>query len=255
MIPDKDTIRRDVWEKLLQVAIPNAFFRLNFAEVIPDFVGSENAVQAIRNQPRWRASQLMFLTPDDISALRVAAYEDGKRFVISTYGITGGLLYVDPLIIPEHRFEYAATLEGLERLTIEGLVKHISFAEIRALGGFDLLITGAFAVSKTNWVRFGKGHGYFDMEAAMFWDAGCMNGMPFVICIVHDYQVIDHDLPASQFDTKVDAIFTNASILRAPSDQGHHPTSIDWSKLPEDVIAGIPPLVELRRLQRKEKHS
>ena len=87
MIPDKDTIRRDVWEKLLQVAIPNAFFRLNFAEVIPDFVGSENAVQAIRNHPRWRASQLMFLTPDDISALRVAAYEDGKRYVHKTEGL------------------------------------------------------------------------------------------------------------------------------------------------------------------------
>ena len=255
MSRSNESVRKEVWQQLVKVAVPNAFFRLNFAECIPDFVGSGNAVQAIRQHPRWRASKLMFLTPDDISALRVAAYEDGKRFVISTYGITGGLLSVDPLIIPEPRFEYAATLEGLERLTIEGLVKHISFAEIRALAGFDLLLTGAFAVSKTNWVRFGKGHGFFDMEAAMFWDAQCMNGIPFVICIVHDCQVIDHDLPASPFDTKVDAIFTNTSLHWAPLHQGHHPTSIDWSQLTEDVIAGIPPLVELRQMQRKEHHS
>ena len=79
-----ESVRKEVWQQLVKVAVPNAFFRLNFAECIPDFVGSGNAVQAIRQHPRWRASKLMFLTPDDISALRVAAYEDGKRFVIGS---------------------------------------------------------------------------------------------------------------------------------------------------------------------------
>ena len=43
----------------------------------------------------------------------------------------------------------------------------MSIIHERDLGKIDLMLTGASAVSK-NGVRFGKGHGFFDLEWGMF---------------------------------------------------------------------------------------
>jgi 5-formyltetrahydrofolate cyclo-ligase len=53
--------------------------------------------------------------------------------------------------------------------SLEHFGRPIALAELPALGKFDVMVTGASAVS-TNGVRFGKGHGFFDLEWGMFTD-------------------------------------------------------------------------------------
>ena len=69
-----------------------------------------------------------------------------------------------------------------------GAVRRIAVAEKH-----DLLVTGASAVS-THGIRFGKGHGYFDLEWAMFSEIHCLADDPLVVCAVHDCQVVDLNL-------------------------------------------------------------
>jgi 5-formyltetrahydrofolate cyclo-ligase len=171
-------------------------------------------------------------------------------FLITTYGILDGFRIVDPSEFSSEHYEFASTLQGIEEYGHK-----ISLAEIACLGGIDLLVTGGFAMSRTNWVRFGKGHGYFDLEAAMLNDAGCLSSDPKVLGIVHDCQVKDFDFPASPLDTRVDIIITGTSTFHAPAGQGFHRTSIDWTRLaPEDLVR-MSVLKELQQAQEKEKNS
>ena len=80
---------------------------------------------------------------------------------MTTYGIVRGFLYLDPADVPPAERRYAATLDGMDRYATP-----VSLREIGELGPVSLLVTGGSAVSR-NGVRFGKGHGYFDLEFAM----------------------------------------------------------------------------------------
>ena len=82
-----------------------------------------------------------------------------------TGGIKRGFLLFSHDRIPLHQGEFASTLDGAE---IFGL--SISLTDIMDLAEsskIDMMITGASAVSM-NGVRYGKGHGYFDIEWALF---------------------------------------------------------------------------------------
>ncbi len=68
---------------------------------------------------------------------------------------------------------------------MEQLGRPISLEQILGRGRFDLMVTGASAVS-VNGVRFGKGHGYFDLEWGMFTDIGVADERSPVIAVVHD---------------------------------------------------------------------
>jgi len=57
------TIREKIWTKLRDVARPDTRFHLNFAEVIPDFEGSETATGRIVADPAYQASSFAFITP------------------------------------------------------------------------------------------------------------------------------------------------------------------------------------------------
>ena len=137
------TIREKIWTKLRDVARPDTRFHLNFAEVIPDFDGSETATDRIVEDPAYKATRFAFITPDNCLAdLRRRMIEDGKPFVMSTYGIYRGFLYLDPATIPEGAALYASWLDGMEHFGVP-----ISLEEIAAKGRFDYLVTGASAVS------------------------------------------------------------------------------------------------------------
>lgn len=87
----KEAIRQRVWAGLRHVARPDSRFHWNFAEFIADYEGSEVCAERIQSLSAWRTSDLMFITPDNnLEVLRRRAMEDGKRFVMSTYGIARG---------------------------------------------------------------------------------------------------------------------------------------------------------------------
>ena len=244
--PSKEALRERIWSQLRSVARPDSRFHWNFAEFIADYEGSELGAERLQALPAWRASKLMFITPDNnVEVVRRKAMEDGKRFVMSTYGIARGFLYVDPARVSPDQYGWAATLDGMDRFG-----QAVNLREIAALGTFDLLVTGASAVS-THGIRFGKGHGYFDLEWAMFSEIHCLADDPLVVCAVHDCQVVDLNLAGSEFDTRVDLIVTPTQMIPIPKEHGHQPGHVIWDRLEPGIVERIPPLQELRQWQQK----
>jgi 5-formyltetrahydrofolate cyclo-ligase len=144
--------------------------------------------------------------------------------------------------VPEGQERFAAWLDGIEHFG-----KPVTLEEISRLGRFDFMATGASAVSSDG-IRFGKGHGFFDLEWGMFTDIGLADDATPVIAAVHDVQVVEEKLPASQTDIIVDLIATPSRLIEI----GRHarrPRGIQWQLISPDLIAATPPLKELARMR------
>lgn len=236
-------VRQRIWEKLAHVARPDTRFHLNFAEVIPDFDGAEAATAHIEALPAFQASRLAFVTPDNsLVELRRRMIAAGKPFVVSTYNIMRGFWLMAPGRVPAGHERYAAWLDGIEHFGTP-----VTLEEISRLGRFDFMATGASAVS-IDGIRFGKGHGYFDLEWGMFTDIGLADDSTPVIAAVHDVQVVDEKLPASETDIVVDLIATPSRMIEVAR-HGRRPRGIKWDLITADWIAAIPPLKELARMR------
>ena len=236
-------VRERIWTKLHDVAKPDTRFHLNFAEVIPDFHGSDAATDFITAEAGYAASEFAFITPDNCLAdLRCRMIEDGKPFVMSTYGIYRGFVLLEPDMVPNGAARYASWLDGMEHFG-----RPISLEEIAKRGRFDLMVTGASAVS-TNGVRFGKGHGFFDLEWGMFTDLGLVDETTPVMAVVHDVQVVEDQLQPSETDILVDKIATPTQ-MHTVSRRAKRPSGVKWSLLAPKQIAQTPPLQELQRIQ------
>lgn len=234
-------IRQQIWEKLRPVAKPDSRFHFNFAEFIPDFDGSEKAIDRLVAQPYYQQGKYAFVTPDNgLAELRRRMLNDGKTLVVSTYGIYRGFMLLEPSTIGPGQSLYASSLDGMEHVGTP-----ISLAALKSRGQFDFMVTGASAVS-LNGVRFGKGHGFFDLEWGMFTDVGIAHENTPVSAIVHDVQVIEEDLNPSETDILVDHIATPSRFIttvRAP-----RPHGIKWDLLLDHQLAATPPLLELQAM-------
>ncbi len=233
-------IRQQIWEKLRPVAKPDSRFHLNFAEFIPDFTGSERAIERLMAQPFY-TGRYAFVTPDNgLAELRRRMLDDGKTLVVSTYGIYRGFMLLDPGAIPPGQSPFAASLDGMELFGTP-----ISLASLASRGPFDFMVTGASAVS-LNGVRFGKGHGFFDLEWGMFTDLGLAHENTSVTAVVHDVQVVEENLIPSDTDILVDHIATPTRFITAS--RGPRPHGIRWELVSPEQLAATPPLQELRVL-------
>ena len=137
---------------------------------------------------------------------------------------------------------YAAWLDGMEYFG-----KPISLEEITKMGRFDFMATGASAVS-IDGVRFGKGHGFFDLEWGMFTDLGLADDVTPVVAVVHDVQVVEDKLHPSETDILVDTIATPSRLIEVER-RGRRPRGIKWDLLTPEQIAQTPPIRELARLR------
>ena len=234
-------IRQTIWTKLKDVARPDTRFHMNFAEVIPDFDGSEKATDKVVESEAYQNSCFAFITPDNCLAdLRRRMIEDGKPFVMSTYGIYRGFLYLDPAKVPPGAALYASWLDGMEHFA-----EPITLADIARKGRFDYLVTGASAVS-VNGVRFGKGHGFFDLEWGMFTDVGLVDEYTPVHAVVHDVQLVEEQLQPSETDILVDTILTPTKTHLVER-RAKRPNGVKWQLLEPRQITETPPLQELQR--------
>lgn len=235
-------VREKIWERLRPVARPDSRFHLNFSEFIPDFEGSDDATRRIIELPIYKAANFSFVTPDNgLAELRQKMLEDGKTLVVSTYGIYRGFYLLEPGMVPKGQERFASWLDGLEYFG-----KPITLAQISAIGRFDLMVTGASAVSLEG-VRFGKGHGFFDMEWGMFTEIGLADEATPVIALVHDVQVIEEKLFPSETDIIVDAIATPTRMIQINRQQ--RPRGIKWDLLDPEQIIATPPLRELQNMR------
>lgn len=236
-------VRQRIWEKLAAVARPDTRFHLNFAEVIPDFEGAEAATDRIEALPVYRNSKLAFVTPDNsLVELRRRMIAAGKPFVVSTYNILRGFRLMAPGSVPRGEERYAAWLDGIEHFG-----QPVTLEQISQLGRFDFMATGASAVS-IDGIRFGKGHGFFDLEWGMFTDIGLVNDSTPVIAAVHDVQVVEDKLPASETDIVVDLIATPSRMIELPRNS-RRPRGIKWDLITTELIEATPPLKELARMR------
>jgi 5-formyltetrahydrofolate cyclo-ligase len=236
--------RERVWAALRKVARPDSRFHWDFSMFIADFEGSERCVSSIRRLTAYREAGLLFITPDNcLERFREAVVADGKSYVMTTYGIARGFLFVDPALIPTTERRYAATLDGVEVYS-----RPISLSELRAGEPIQLMVTGSSVIS-TNGVRFGKGHGYFDLEWAILSELGVVDGESKMIAVAHDCQVVEQELPAFEHDTILDLIVTPTRTLHV-SHRPRPPGRIDWARVSPAMLTAIPSLGELRELPR-----
>ena len=239
---EKQNIRLNVWKELKKVALPDSRFHLNFKEYIPDFQNSSNAHKQIYNSKIYKESNLLFITPDNcLTSLREQAIRDKKNIIVSTYGIYRGFILLTQSMVDKGNEHFASTLDGLEYFG-----KKISLNEIQKLGKIDLMLTGASAVSN-NGVRFGKGHGFFDLEWGIFADIKVVNENTNIIAVVHNVQVVNFNLKPSDTDIIVDYIVTNNEYLSTKRKQTR-PKGIYWEKLEKGMFEATPPLQELKKL-------
>lgn len=239
---NKAEAREAVWSKLIHVAKPDSRFHLDFNEYIPDFEGSEAATARLANMEIYRDAETIFITPDNcLEQLRARTVLDGKRQVVSTYGIRRGLVELRPEDVGDGLAHYAVLLDAIEQAG-----RHISLTELQKGDRFGLVVTGASAVSRTG-IRFGKGHGFFDLEWAMLYQIGVVDQSTPIVAFIHDSQVVDIELTASRFDTICDYIVTPTQLLHIPNPQ-KPTTGVIWNSLEPGMMNNIPPLRELKRM-------
>ena len=166
----------------------------------------------------------------------------GKTMVVSTYGIYRGFRLLEPSMVPAGQELFAAWLDGIEHFG-----KPITLEEVAARGPFDFMVTGASAVSLDG-VRFGKGHGFFDLEWGMFTDVGIVDETTPVAALVHDVQVVEDKLFPSPTDILVDVIATPTRLIHVER-RAARPRGIKWELLDPQQIANTPPLRELQKIR------
>ena len=243
MVDVQQLVREQVWTALLRVGKPDSRFHWDFSSFIADFDGSDAATCRLRELDAWKRSSLIFITPDNSTELaRRAAMEDGKAFLMTTYGIRRGFLLLEANCVSTDQISYAATLDGMDNLA-----RPVSLADIKDLGHIGLLITGGSAVTRQG-LRVGKGHGFFDVECALFSELGVIDASSEIVDIVHDEQIVELAIEARAHDVGVDWIVTPTQSLRV-QEPVRGPGRILWDLIPDTEFEDMPPINELRGMQ------
>lgn len=248
MTVDAANVRQRVWADLRKVARPDSRFHWDFSSYIADFDGSERCSELVLGHDAYRAlgGRRLFVTPDNSTEdLRRRLILDGRPFTITTYGIVRGFLDIDPKAIERGEARYAATLDGADRFG-----RPVSLRELAAGPGFGLLVTGSAAVSR-NGVRFGKGHGYFDLEWAMLSDLKLVDRDTVIIAIVHDCQVVPEDLTPKPHDVVVDWIATPTRLIRVDHPD-RPPGTVRWDQIRGGELERLDVIAELSALLKKD---
>jgi len=235
--------RERIWRALREVARPDSRFHWDFSSFIADFEGSDAATDRVRRLAAWQGSARVFITPDNSTELlRRAAIAEGKTTLVTTYGLGRGFVELQPDAVPANEISYAATLDGLDRYG-----RPVTLRELRGGPPLPLLVTGGSAVSR-NGIRFGKGHGYFDLEWALLSEIGLTDDNSEVVDIVHDCQYVDESLRGEVHDAAVDWIVTPTRTIAVPNSarpRGH----VFWELLAGTELEHLPPVDELREMR------
>jgi 5-formyltetrahydrofolate cyclo-ligase len=237
----KSSIRAKVWSDLRNVAYPDSRFHYDFSGFIADFQGSQDAADRLMELLCYTRSKIIFIAPDNcLEYLREKTLEAGKKILMTTYGIRRGFWLLDPEEIPPDKYLYAATLDGMEKLGRSVLLMEIEAMQLLV----DLMVTGTGAINMEG-IRFGKGHGFFDLEWGMLYTSKVVRQETTTVAIVHDCQVLDEKLIPEEFDTVCDIVVTPTRVLNVEGVK-KPVCGILWERLEPGMINDIPPLQELR---------
>ncbi|ESZ93587.1 hypothetical protein SBOR_6016 [Sclerotinia borealis F-4128] len=239
----KSQVRKKVWEELRHVAIPDSRFDHDYSSFICDFVGSNDAGRQLIGLPCYTSAETIFIAPDNcLQELRYQALKDKKTVICTTYGIKRGFFVLNPQEITERKWEIASFLDGME---IYG--RYVTLTELRSEGlKIPLMVTGTGAINYKG-LRFGKGHGFFDLEWGMLYSIGTVNKDTKTIALVHECQVLDEEFKGEQWDTGCDFIITNERIITI-SGAAKPGYGIIWDRLEKGMMDDIESLRELKNI-------
>jgi len=249
----KAEVRKNVWIELRKVAMPDSRFHYDFSSFIADFKGSIHAIERITHLEVYKTAKYVFITPDNcLQDLRYRALRDKKHVIVTTYAIRRGFVVLDPFELESQHcnLEYASTLDGMERV---GNLVSLHYLRNRLSQKIMLMVTGAGALNMLG-IRYGKGHGFFDLEWGMLYSIGCIDLNTPVITVAHDCQVIEDDgVRVDVFDTVSDYIATPTRLIEVKNAM-KPAAGILWNRLQDGMLESIPPLQELKDWQlRKAK--
>lgn len=236
-----DNARFMIWEELRPIARADSRFGWDFAEFIADYAGSDKMADLLRQTDHYKNAEVIFCTPDaNLETFREYIIRDGKTLLITSCGIKRGFFVVEKGMVPEGQESLASVMDGVQRFW-----KHVTIQDIKEkYSNIGLMITGASAIAP-NGIRFGKGHGYFDLEWAMMYSNGIVNIETPVYAAVHDCQIVDIDLEVEPHDTAMDFIATPTKIIPTTGEHKKPTIGIVWGMLNDDMLGDIPPLQEL----------
>ncbi len=238
---DARTARVKIWEELEKVARPDSRFSWDFGEFITDYEGSDRCADLLTKQDIYKNAKVIFITPDNnLEKFREQAFLDKKTVVMTNYGITRGFFLIRPEFIPEGKEELASVLDGVARFW-----KHQTLAQLlESVGHIDMMVTGASAITPSG-IRFGKGHGYFDLEWAMLYTKGIVDLNVPVVAVGHDCQVVDVPVEVTDYDTAIDYIVTPTQVIKTRNEYPKPTGGVLWYRLAPGMREQIPPIQEL----------
>jgi 5-formyltetrahydrofolate cyclo-ligase len=237
-VSHKSLIREQVWSQLRQVAIPDSRFHHDYSSFIADFHGSKNATNLLVSLPCYKSASTIFIAPDNcLQSLRFRALQDGKKVLVTTYGIRRGFFLLDPSIIASIKWEVASLLDGMEMYGRYVSLSELQFHKL----SIPLMVTGTGAISSRNGLRFGKGHGFFDLEWGLLSEIRAVGKETKTIAVVHECQVLDEELVGEDWDTGCDFVVTNQRIIEIGG-ASKPSCGILWDRLEKDMMEYIEPL-------------
>lgn len=235
----KQAFREKVWNYLEKNDL--AAFPRPVHNRIPNFKGSGEAAQKLKELDTFLASHVIKVNPDKPQeTARLLALEAGKTVLVPIPRLRNGLFQQIqlPTGATNKDCRVAASRKGLELygkpIGLDSKIK------------VDLVIIGSVAVSKEGH-RIGKGEGYADLEFAMMVGMHAVDDDTVIITTVHDCQVFD-SLPHQLFkshDVPVDIIITPTQIINV-TPRLARPPGIIWNLLTEQRLKEIPILQILR---------
>lgn len=206
-VNQEERIRRVVWDRLRHVAVPDSRFDRDLRSFVPDFSGSDQAIERVLRLSAWSEASRLFMTPDNsVERLRREALAQHKRILVPTYGLRRGFVHLDGALISRSDIRHAASLDGMEQYGTT-----IGPGDLRQFGSIELIVTGATAVT-TDGRHIGGGQRYLALEWAMLEQLGLVSTDVPVVAVVHDCQVVDELVEASH-DCLIDFIASNSRLL------------------------------------------
>ena len=194
----KQCIRTMIWEMMEKSSISVSY---SYGR-IPNFKGSINASDILRNTTEWKDCNTIFVSPDTAQqTVRKNAFYDGKDLIMASPKLLNGYIML----------ESSSTVGNEEEAsTIEGAFKH--GYKLISIPNIDMVVEGSVAVDKYGG-RLGKGGGYGDMEISYLKNNKLINSNTPIVTTVHEIQIIER-IPLESHDEKINMIVTPERILK-----------------------------------------
>jgi 5-formyltetrahydrofolate cyclo-ligase len=232
----KAEIRQKIWQTMQREGVarfPGAVGR------VPNFAGSDQAAQLLREMAVWRRALVVKVNPDAPQlAVRRLALAEGK---IATwpYPLRTEKCFVE---IDPQRLGKRATLAA----SISGACRWGRAVSPREMRPVDLVVCGSVAVGRDG-ARLGKGGGYCDLEYGLLREEGKVRESTPILTTTHPVQIVAERITMLPHDLPVDFLVTPSEVI-ATRPAHPRPRGIYWDLLRPLKINAIPLL--RKRLKR-----